>query len=316
MKRRNMFVDKVRELTGYEYEVIGEYVNNKTKIHMKHKKCGYEWYVLPCNFTNRGSRCPVCARDRGSIKRRMGNDEFIKRVKSLVGEEYTFIELYETTHFPIKVKHNICNHVYRVRPSDFLQGYRCPPCSVEIRVKKRTLTHSEFSERISDKHGDDICIIGKYNNYSTKIKVVHKKCGNEWLANPGDLLSGNGCPRCNESRGEKRISKYLNNIGVEYTAQYRINECRDKLPLPFDFAIFKNGKLVCLIEYDGEQHFIPANCWGGKKSMLEIQRRDLIKREYCKDKGIRLLEIPYWRIDEIEEMLNEELLTVKEGVIN
>jgi len=34
--------------------------------------------------------------------------------------------------------------------------------------------------------------------------------------------------------------------------------------MPFDFAIFKNGKLVCLIEFDGEQHYRPIDFLGGE----------------------------------------------------
>lgn len=39
------------------------------------------------------------------------------------------------------------------------------------------------------------------------------------------------------------------------TIQYIIPELSKFMP--FDFAIFKNGKLVCLIEFDGEQHYRP-----------------------------------------------------------
>ena len=50
---------------GDEYEVLGEYVDNKTHIQMKHS-CGYEYPVSPHMFLNRNRRCPKCS---GLIKK-------------------------------------------------------------------------------------------------------------------------------------------------------------------------------------------------------------------------------------------------------
>jgi hypothetical protein len=45
------------------------------------------------------------------------------------------------------------------------------------------------------------------------------------------------------------------------------------------------------------------------------QKIDQIKREYCKNNNIKLLEIPYWDFDKIEEILNKELSLLKEVII-
>jgi len=44
-----------------DYEVIGEYINNSTKIAHRHKTCGNIWDVKPCSILS-GKGCPVCAR--------------------------------------------------------------------------------------------------------------------------------------------------------------------------------------------------------------------------------------------------------------
>ena len=46
-------------------EILGEYVNNKTKIKCKCKIDGYEWEVKPNDLLN-GISCPKCA---GNIKK-------------------------------------------------------------------------------------------------------------------------------------------------------------------------------------------------------------------------------------------------------
>ena len=39
----------------------------------------------------------------------------------------------------------------------------------------------------------------------------------------------------------------------------------------------------------------------------ENQEKDNIKRIFCKDNNINLLEIPYWDYENIEEILSREL---------
>ena len=73
----------------------------------------------------------------------------------------------------------------------------------------------------------------------------------------------------------------------------------DKGHLFFDFAIFKEGKLHCLIEYNGKQHYDSIAYWGGDEGLRIRQERDLVKYEYCKNNNISLIIYSY--LDKIEE---------------
>ncbi len=65
--------------------------------------------------------------------------------------------------------------------------------------------------------------------------------------------------------------------------------------MKFDFALFdENEELVALVEYQGEQHFEAVEFFGGEKKFERQRVNDEIKRSYCKNKGIQLIEIPYW----------------------
>jgi len=46
-------------------------------------------------------------------------------------------------------------------------------------------------------------------------------------------------------------------------------------------------------EYNGEQHYLPREQYGGKKELKNIQARDREKRIKCKEKKIRLIVIKY-----------------------
>lgn len=53
------FTKSLAETNG-EYSCISEYNGRKTKVTIKHNKCGHEFEMAPNNFIA-GSRCPKCA---------------------------------------------------------------------------------------------------------------------------------------------------------------------------------------------------------------------------------------------------------------
>lgn len=63
-KTTQEFTQEIYSLVGKEYEVLGEYNGNKTKIKMRHNKCGTVYSPLPNGFL-RGSRCPKCKESKG-----------------------------------------------------------------------------------------------------------------------------------------------------------------------------------------------------------------------------------------------------------
>ena len=77
--------------------------------------------------------------------------------------------------------------------------------------------------------------------------------------------------------------------------------------MPFDFYLSDYN--MC-IEYDGEHHYKPTRFGGMSKEKAKDrfefqQQKDKIKNRYCQENKIKLLRIPYWEFDNIEEILNE-----------
>lgn len=99
------------------------------------------------------------------------------------------------------------------------------------------------------------------------------------------------CGCSSQSSGEIKIAKLLEMLNIEFQTQYRIKEFN--LSSPFDFAIFNNGVLLGLIEYDGEQHFKSVDFFGGEEKLKLQQERDERKNKWCEENNIRLIRIPY-----------------------
>lgn len=105
------------------------------------------------------------------------------------------------------------------------------------------------------------------------------------------------CGCASQSSGEIKLTQLLEQANIDFQAQYRIREFN--ICAPFDFAIFNDGELLGLIEYDGEQHFKAVELWGGEKQLKIQQERDKNKNDWCKNNGIRLVRIPYTDYDKI-----------------
>jgi len=126
-KTHEEFVEEVRLKYGNEYTVLGKYISTHKGIKLKHNICGNIWdTTAPYDFLKpRSNTCPECSHP----SKRKTDKEFKLQIKTLVGNEYTFLEPYEINRKAIKVKHNICNNIYSVKPGNFIRGTRCPICA-------------------------------------------------------------------------------------------------------------------------------------------------------------------------------------------
>lgn len=211
-----------------------------------------------------------------------------------------------------EIKHITCGNIYKVVPSKFVQGRRCPECSRKQQGGKISKTHEQFVEDVFDTVENEYTVAGTYIDSLTKIKMIHNKCGHEWKITPGNFLSGKRCPKCKETKGEKAISDWLDKNNISYEIQYKFKECKDERSLPFDFAVFQNNKLVLLIEYDGQHHFQPVrygkNDKNSENRYIKNKKHDRIKNTYCKENNIALLRIPYYYLHDIKLILDREVI--------
>jgi len=234
---------------------------------------------------------------------RKTTEQFIKESKQTHGDRYDYsLSDYIGIDNTVKIICPIHND-FEQNAGNHLRGGGCPECKyVEYRKRYHKGIEQFINESI-ELHGDlydykDFI----YKNRYTTGKIICKKHG-EFYQQPRYHLSGNGCPQCNASKGERKISKYLEEQEIDYIVEKRFNDCKDVNTLPFDFYLPKQN--TC-IEYDGEQHFLPVEHFGGEHSLTKRKLRDNIKTEYCKINGITLIRIPYTETN-IEEILRKHI---------
>lgn len=136
-------------------------------------------------------------------------------------------------------------------------------------------------------------------------------CGGETDVIHSNLTTGDvkscGCIR--RSYGEEKINSILIENNIDFKKEYTFDDCLSQqgVRLRFDFAIFKNQQLYCLIEFQGDQHSKSVEWFGGEEALKLTKERDNIKREYCKKHNIKLIEILYEDKDKLSwEYLKEK----------
>lgn len=136
---------------------------------------------------------------------------------------------------------------------------------------------------------------GSSNGGIARWKCICKHCGNIFSTEGANIRSGEAksCG-CVHSFGEQKITQMLIEEGCEFSTQYTFPDLVGVggRRLRFDFAIFVNGKLDKLIEFNGLQHYQkPQGKWS--KEWEKLIEHDKRKQEYCKKHGIDLRIIKY-----------------------
>ncbi|MBP7845895.1 MAG: hypothetical protein KA007_00475 [Candidatus Pacebacteria bacterium] len=230
----------------------------------------------------KGKGCQLCT------VHQLTNDEFIGKANYTHNNKYDY-SLVNYIRMNSKVKIICPEHGEFIQtPDRHLNSGGCFKCGVVLSAKNRTYTTEEFIARAKEIHDE------KYD-YSTSFYFKGKTpisiiCSEHGIFNqtPDAHISGKGCIKCSESKGEKEITKILKLHEIKFESQKKFEECKKKLPLPFDFYLPE--KNVC-IEFDGEQHYKPVEWFGGLEGFLERKENDKIKETFCKNKRIKLIRI-------------------------
>ena len=250
---------------------------NKTKVKIICKKHGI--FIQTPNVHLNGSICPECAKDNA---RKMNNFIISSKLKYNNKYDYSLVE-YKRIDEKVKI---ICDlhGTFEQKPCLHLKK-GCPIC--EGNMKLTTEQVKIIFNEIHDNKFDYSLV--EYKGDKIKIKIICPYHG-EFEQTPSYHKIGNGCPKCSESKGEKEISKYLKYHNVFYISQKKFLNCKDIKTLVFDFYL---PNINTCIEYDGRQHFISNEFFGGISRLKNQQKKDKIKNEYCLNNNIHLIRINY-----------------------
>lgn len=313
-KTTEWFKQKVTEMYGNEYTVLGEYVTSKDKIKIMHNVCGNIWYPIASQFVQGISHCPKCSRVNKGENRRSNIEDLYQRLNIIHKGKLEFdLSNYRNQKSRVKYHCNVCSYSGEMAINNALGGHGCSHCANLHRNDNTRLSIPKLKEAIKQMYpnGEYELLSNYYHNSYTKLTFKHTKCGNNFVTTWNAFRSsGVGCPKCQASTGENKVMQYLNTHEIDYQYAYLIPDLKDQKSLHFDFWL---PQYQVAIEYDGIQHYIPTqfNFEGtakAKQVFNRMHKHDLAKNDYCANKGIKLIRIAYNQ--SVKKVLDDELLPI------
>ena len=283
-----------RQISG-KFKALEPYKNGRTQIAVECLTCGYKWAPVARNLI-KGYGCPECGKKKAAAVKKwdISQGVFLNKIPTDLLAKIEVKSEYKHQHCDISVVCKTCRREWVTTPYKLYRNYGCDTCFRKRKGIASRKRHKEFVEQVFASHGDAIEVLGQYKTRTEKVKVRCCQCGHIWYPRAYNIQRDRGCPRCCDSKGEKRIDKILREAKIDYKREY-VTDLRspDGGCLRFDFAVFKSGALSHLIEYDGRQHFAPQKYMGGEERYKKQKRNDGLKNEYCQRNGIKLVRIPY-----------------------
>lgn len=251
--------------------------------------------------------CSISVRHQNDVNRRC-NERMIKLNDVAKKNGYSILSKSEDLQHITSYVTYLCNKhgPQTMRVGNFLSGKHCPECANDRR-KEMFKNPLEKVQKMIDDCGGTILNIDEYVNQDMcNLLFICPECGKKFLSSLKHYKQHGGrlCGDCvgKESLGEKKVRDYLESNKIDYEQEKHFADCRDKATLPFDFYL--PGKNT-VIEFDGRQHYTETNFFS--YSIDQTMRHDTIKNNYCKNKGICLIRIPYTHINHITEILDSYL---------
>jgi len=261
-----------------------------------------------------GSGCPKCRSDKNSNVFKKDWSYFLNKFEQIHGGKYHYpenVDLVNGQYTKIKIQCPIHGEYQQTIYNHSRSG--CGSCGG---TKKKT--YAEVLESFENAHKDtyrypkDVLLV---DGVFTKIKIECPIHG-EFVQTIDSHKQGSGCPKCRSSKLEKLVMKYLEYHNIEYNHDCKIDNCINLdsgISLRFDFYLIEYN---ILIECDGLQHFKPVSFSRDQSNITKCAnfvnqvKLDMIKDVFCRDHDYKLLRIPYWEIDNIDDILTQTLNTI------
>lgn len=167
---------------------------------------------------------------------------------------------------------------------------------------------SQNTVDMNDYEDDNIKVLQRQGSDKQGIALwqcICKHCGNVFITRGSNIRNQDtqSCG-CIHSNNEKNIIRLLTQHNIEFATQYTFSDLvgENGGHLRFDFAIFHNGILSHLIEYNGLQHYqCPKGKWG--EAYETLIHHDEIKLRYCQEHNIELRIIKYDQKYTIDDLI-------------
>lgn len=275
---------------------LEDYINDTTPILFRCDICGHEWKVDPSHLKG-GRSCPNC---RKLAKIEKNKQDFLEKAQIIHKYKYSYDKV-EYTKQQNKVIITCPVHGdFEQTPNSHLNGRGCPWCAGNNFLRTKDYFVNEAIKVHGNKYNYDQV---EYINCKVPVLIKCNNCGIEFLQTPDGHLAGHGCPNCRlKSQTElfEKLRKVFKSEEILFEVGNRVIPWLEGQRFDIYFP-----KYNIAVEYNGKQHYVPVEHFGGTLGLQRTQERDELKRQKCKNNNCSLFEVKYDYTDkDFEQLVN------------
>lgn len=189
--------------------------------------------------------------------------------------------------------------------NNHLRSAGCPKCKFAyVANLQRSNTESFIQKANLIHHNKYIYNKVEYKeNNKTKVIITCPIHG-DFEQTPHDHLSGYGCPKC-KLKSQTKLFKELQNSFPKEEIIFETNSFDVPWLEGQRFDIYL-PKYNIAIEYNGEQHYVPKQFFGGEIGFQDTLKRDELKRQKCIQNNCTLFEVKYnYNLQDLANLIND-----------
>jgi len=267
-----------------------KFVNSRTKITVTCKKHGD--YEISTGSYLTGGRCTAC----GVESKYLTLSDLKIAIKKAHGNKYTYDwSTYVNSSNKMRIK---CpkHGWFRQRVNTHIRGFGCSACGADSKRYSSSQVLAAIKSHFRDRYTYDKFV---YVRDGDPVILTCKKHG-DFSKVPNELVRGNGCTSCKESKPERTMCNILMDNNIEYVQEHKLDGKRYR----YDIYL---PKLNVLVELDGMHHYKPITHYGGEARFAYTQARDKEKNLLAKCHGIPLIRIAYTEFNTLHKAFFREL---------
>lgn len=268
-------------------------------------KCGIIFKLAWCDLSAR--KIGLCAKCSKKKQTRESTLDLSIIVKAFQERGYTLLsDIYINAHTPIACK-NKDGYCGELSYGNLMMGYHIGVFKVRNPYLIYNMNHYIYTNGIDCKLiTASIGDCKRLKDFKLSFKCA---CGSAFSVSWGSFTCKyvHRCQECSNKKSSYEVltSQFLDESKIIYHEEYSFSDCKDKLPLFFDFVMHCRNEVMA-IEVDGHFHY--KSIYGEDRLNDQI-RKDNIKNQYCLENDIILLRIPYWEYndDSYKEIIQKGL---------
>lgn len=181
------------------FQLIGEYNGWNVKTKFKHIKCDFIFETTPQSVASRLKSCPKCFAQVVSDAQKMTLEDAQNVLNKQLPDYEIIPESFQSVQEFATFRHKTCGNTFVAIPTvlwnSYVHGDNCPKC----RINKQAIPYKKVKEMIEA--DEDYSLISQdYQNISTPLTILHKKCGRTFQMDLAHYSRGQRCSHCRKNR--------------------------------------------------------------------------------------------------------------------